>query len=402
MSDAKRNILFVNDSLHIGGGEKSLISLLNLIDYSRYNVDLLLFKRGGEFEQFLPDEVNIIEPPASMTDLLSTSIFGLTINGRIRETIARLRFSLLVRLQRKRQTVRDKNQLFWSCFSDLINGLDKKYDAAIAYSQGIPTFFVAEKVSAVKKFGWINVFYDLKDHQRQFQEKFYSTLDNIVIVSENSLENFKSVYPQFSHKMLVIHDICNADMLYRMAELEEPHMLPAAIRLLTVARLDFHFKGLDITAKACQILAERGVDFKWFIVGDGQDREYLETFISQHHLQDFLILLGAKANPYPYFKNCDIYVQTSRQEGWGISLVEARLFNRPVVTTEFSTVWNQMVQMKNGIVTDFEPAHVADAVEKLINDKDLYQSIYQYLMQEKKGNIEEIQKINKLLESMCD
>ena len=144
-------------------------------------------------------------------------------------------------------------------------------------------------------------------------------------------------------------------------------------------------------------MAERGIDFKWYYVGDGQDRAYLENYIRNHHLQNHLILLGAKANPYPYFKNCDVYVQTSRQEGWGISLVEARLFNKPVVTTEFKTVWNQMVQMKNGIVTDFEPENVADAIERLINDIALYQSIKVYLEQEKKGNTEEIQKFYELL-----
>lgn len=400
MSNGKKSILFVNDSLYIGGGEKSLISLLSLMDYSRYNVDLLLFQRGGEFEQFLPSEVNVIDPPASWTNLLSTSVSDLVIKGRMNEAVSRLHFSLKVRLLRKRKTVRDRNQLFWSCFNNYIKGPDKEYDVAVAYSQGVPTFFVAEKVNSSKKIGWINVYYDLKDYQRQFQEKFYSLLDGIVIVSENAHEVFCNVYPQFKEKMLVIHDICNSDLLFRMAENQIKDMpADSTTRLLTVARLDYHFKGLDITARACELLAQRGLDFKWYFVGDGQDRVYLENYIQEHHLQDRLILLGAKSNPYPYFKNCDIYVQTSRQEGWGISLVEARLFNKPVVATEFSTVWNQMVQMKNGIVTDFEPDHVADAVEKLMSDKELYLSLVDYLKQEKKGNAEELLKFDSLLDS---
>ena len=110
------------------------------------------------------------------------------------------------------------------------------------------------------------------------------------------------------------------------------------------------------------------------------------------------MFLGVTPNPYPYFKNCTLYVQTSRHEGYGLSIAEARLLNRPVVTTEFDAVWAQMVQGENGLVVPQDPVAVADAIERLLNDHLLYNHIVAYQQQEKKGNIEEIEKFYQLIE----
>jgi glycosyltransferase involved in cell wall biosynthesis len=123
----------------------------------------------------------------------------------------------------------------------------------------------------------------------------------------------------------------------------------------------------------------------------------MEAFIEQHQLQDHFFLLGTTPNPYPYFKACDIYVQTSRFEGFGLSIAEARLLNRPVVTTEFEAVYNQMIPGENGLVTAIDPHAVADAIERLLSDRKLYDHIVSFQQQEKKGNPEEINKFYALI-----
>ena len=110
------------------------------------------------------------------------------------------------------------------------------------------------------------------------------------------------------------------------------------------------------------------------------------------------MLLGTTPNPYPYIKNCTIYVQTSRYEGYGLSIAEARILNRPVVTTNFDAVWAQMVQGENGLVVPQDPVAVADGIERLLNDRQLYDHIVSYQKQEKKGNTEEIGKFYRLIE----
>ena len=149
--------------------------------------------------------------------------------------------------------------------------------------------------------------------------------------------------------------------------------------------------------EACNILKERGVEFVWYVIGDGEYRESMVDYITNHSLNDTFVLLGKKSNPYPYFKKARIYVQTSRREGFGLSIAEARLLNCPVVTTEFGAVWDQMVQGENGLVVSLEPDAIADAIEKLLNDKELYNHIVTYQRHEKKGNIEEIENFYRLI-----
>ena len=120
-------------------------------------------------------------------------------------------------------------------------------------------------------------------------------------------------------------------------------------------------------------------------MGCGDYRAEMELFIAKHHIEDYFVFLGTTPNPYPYIKNCMLYVQTSRHEGFGLSIAEARILNRPVVTTEFDAVWNQMVQGENGLVVSQDPVAVADAIEKLLYDKNLYNKIISYLNKEKKA-----------------
>lgn len=167
--------------------------------------------------------------------------------------------------------------------------------------------------------------------------------------------------------------------------------------LLTVARLDNGHKGYDIALEAAKILHERGVNFRWYVIGEGEFRNEMECFIIKNGLQDIFILLGAIPNPYPYIKECTMYVQTSRHEGFGLSIAEARILNRPVITTEFDAVYNQMIQGKNGIVVKVSPAEVANAVEYMLNNKKLKESIIAFQKQEKKGNKEELNKFYNLI-----
>ena len=124
----------------------------------------------------------------------------------------------------------------------------------------------------------------------------------------------------------------------------------------------------------------------------------MERFIAENQLQEHFILLGFTANPYSYMRQCDVYVQTSRHEGFGLTIAEARILNRPVVCTNFEACSMQMVDGKNGLITSFEPSDIADAIERLMNDKQLYQDIQDYLKTEKKGNVEEIENFYKLID----
>ena len=388
----RKKILFVCESLRAAGGEKSLVTLLSLIDYGRYEVDLQLFGFGGEFEEFVPKEVNML-PPFKYTNYLLGKE-----KGNFKMFIARWVYSLS--LLGRKKTIKEQARLYWTHVSDCIDRCHKHYDIAIAYGQCHPTFYVAEKVDADRKLAWVNCVYHLDGKERDWQKSFYDAIDKIVMVSDAALKHFQGVYPQMKDKMFLMPDLINPQMIFEMADIGNAYVDDyVGCRLLTVARLNMADKGYDITLEACRILKERRRMFRWYALGRGDYRQEMESYIAQHDLQDTFILLGTTPNPYPYIKNCDIYVQTSRHEGFGLSIAEARILNRPVVTTEFDAVWQQMVQGENGLVVPQNPVAVADAIGRLLDDKTLYNHIIEYQHQEKKGNTEEIEMFYQLIEN---
>lgn len=393
-----KKILFVIDSLACAGAEKSLITLLSLIDYSKYEVDLQLFSYGGELENLLPKDVKLLEPfnytnftALSLKKAIQDGIFRL----KLRYLFSRLKFSFILR--KGKYDNRAKARLFWEINKNCIEESEKEYDIAIAYAQGVPTFYVADRVRAKRKFAWVNVSYQLEGIEKEYQREKYKKFNKIVLVSDSVKDIFEEVYPEFREKFEVIYDINNPKIMEDMSKIGDKLPNKDEIKLLTIGRLA-NQKGYDIALEVCKILKDRGIKFKWYALGKGPLKEELEQKIDELELKEYFILLGVTSNPYGYIKSADIYVQTSRFEGFGLAIAEARILNVPVVTTEFDAVYNQMVQRKNGIVTQMNAQSVADGIMELIENKELKNSIIEYLKNEKKGNLEEYKKFEKLIE----
>ncbi|MFB4168893.1 glycosyltransferase [Virgibacillus sp. JSM 102003] len=394
----KKNLLFVIDSLKTAGAEKSLVTLLSMLDYSVYSVDLLLFAHGGALEELVPEEVNILKPlkytKFSELDLIDSLKYSV-VNREYKMLSARFKYSS--RLRKGKYSNPQKAMLFWQSVSSVIPGNPKEYDVAVSYAQGIPTYYVAEKVKAKSKFAWVNVSYQLNEKEKEFQRIFYDQYNKIVAVSDSTKEVLLEAFPEYKDKINVIYDINNPNFISNMAELEDSYEDSFdGIRLLTIGRLA-NQKGYDIALETCRILKEQGIHFRWYVLGKGPLKKEIEEYIEKHNLNEHFVLLGVKANPYPFIKNADLYVQTSKFEGFGIAIAEARMLNIPVVTTRFDAVYSQMVDGKNGLVVDMNSTAVCDGILKLIGSNELRENIVNYLKTEKKGNVEEIEKFYQLI-----
>ena len=394
-----KKVLFVIDSLHCAGAEKSLTTLLSLLDYSKYDVDLQLFGYGGALEELVPKEVNILKPMEYIKfSSLSTknAVIKSLKNMNFKMLSSRLKFSLAIR--KNNYSNAQKARIYWQKVSNVIEENNKKYDIAISYAQGVPTFYVAEKVCAKKKLAWVNVSYKLEDEDRVFQEQFYDKYNKIVAVSDSAKNIFLETFPKYTNKLEIIYDINDADFIKKMSDQGKSYNDDyTGLRILTIGRLA-NQKGYDIALEACKILKEKGIEFKWYSLGIGPLKEEIEKYINENNLENNFKLLGVKSNPYPFIKDCDIYVQTSRFEGFGIAIAEARMLNKPVVTTRFDAVYNQMKDRKNGLVVDMNSQGIVNGILELINNKKLTNEIISYLKTEKKGNTEELEKFYKLIE----
>lgn len=394
-----KKVLFVIDSLHCAGAEKSLTTLLSLLDYSKYDVDLQLFGYGGALEELVPKEVNILKPMEYIKfSSLSTknAVIKSLKNMNFKMLSSRLKFSLAIR--KNNYSNAQKARVYWQKVSNVIENNNKEYDIAISYAQGVPTFYVAEKVCAKKKLAWVNVSYKLEDEDRVFQEQFYDKYNKIVAVSDSAKNIFLETFPKYTDKLEIIYDINDADFIKKMSDQGQSYNDNyTGLRILTIGRLA-NQKGYDMALEACKILKEKGIEFKWYSLGIGPLKEEIEKYINENNLENNFKLLGVKSNPYPFIKDCDIYVQTSRFEGFGIAIAEARMLNKPVVTTRFDAVYNQMKDRKNGLVVDMNSQGIVNGILELINNKKLTNEIIDYLKKEKKGNTEELEKFYKLIE----
>lgn len=397
---AKKKLLFVIDSLDCAGAEKSLVTLLSLLDYKQYKVDLMLFGYGGILEALLPSEVNLLKP------LTYTKFSELPLKKAMRNSLtkknyklftSRLRYSIKLRL--KNYTNPQKARIFWESVSKVVENNPETYDNAISYAQGVPTFYVAEKVKAKKKFAWVNVSYRLTGKERSFQQRYYDVYNKIVAVSDSTKNIFLETYPGYKSKMKVIYDINDYTLISNMADMDQNNVedyYGDGIKLLTIGRLASQ-KGYDIALEACKKLKDKGTNFKWYVLGKGPQEDEIKEYITKNNLTEHFILLGIKENPYPYIKKSDIYVQTSKFEGFGLAIAEARMLNVPVVTTRFDAVYNQMIDEKNGLVVDMNEEAVVNGIMRLIQEPNLKDKIVQYLKTEKKGNVEELEKFYQLI-----
>jgi glycosyltransferase involved in cell wall biosynthesis len=394
----KKSLLFVIDSLECAGAEKSLVTLLSLMDYSRYSVDLMLFGHGGVLEELVPKEVNILKPLKYAEFAKQSFLKALTYSvSHLNYKMFASRIQYSIGIRKNKCSNPQKAGIYWRSVSKVIDTNSKSYDVAISYAQGIPTFYVAEKVSAKKKFAWVNVSYRLDPFEREFQTQFYDQYDKIVAVSDSTKDIFLETFPQYKREMKVIYDINNPRLIIDMAHLGNGYEDQFnGVRILTIGRLAYQ-KGYDFALEACKKLKDKNINFRWYALGKGPLQKEIEDYINQNGLSEHFVLLGVKSNPYPYIKQADIYVQPSRFEGFGIAIAEARMLDIPVVATRFDAVYNQMVHGKNGLIVDMNAEAISDGILQLLKNISLRKEITKNLNAEKKGNIEEIEKVYELI-----
>ncbi|MCU5377758.1 glycosyltransferase [Bacillus cereus] len=387
----KKKILFVIDSLQSGGAEKSLVSLLSSFDYTKYEVDLLMFSASGLYLPLLPKQVNVLEVPTIIKR--QAEKFNYLIKHKyFKELFLRVGASISLRnpyINKKLHAA----QVVWRWVSKGMDSLKGTYDVAIAYSQGMPTYFVANKVYACKKIAWVNTDYRLAAYNKDFDLNYYEKFNEIVAVSDGCKEVLIQEIPKIESKIQVVYDIISPTLIKSMANESKGFSDQfEGLRILTIGRLVYE-KGYELAIEACYKLKQKGYRFKWYVIGEGNLQSELEDRISKYNLHDTFILLGTYKNPYPFIKHSDIYVQPSRYEGFGLALAEARIFQKPIVVTDFVTVHNQIKHRENGLIVKMDSEAVYEGVKEIIENDLLKKRLFENLKKEKVGTEEEIEKI---------
>jgi len=342
-----KKIVFFVESLYCGGAERSLLSLLQNLDRKKYDIDLLVIKKGGEFEKFIPDNINY-------------NFLDIKYNF-----LGKLKFFV----NRKTDPHTHTAQIFWKSFKDQIPIYSKEYDVAIAWGQGFATYFTGMKINAIRKYAWINTDYNKAGYNYKYDKETYSHFDKIVGVSDFVKESMQKYIDE--SKLLSISNIIDEDDVKVRAKHAIDTIFDTNVKnIVSVGRL-VKLKSFDLSIQVAKNLKDRDVSFKWYIIGEGSERERLEKLIDENDLGKFVILIGFNENPYPYIKACDIYVQTSSFEGLGRTLIEASILKKPIVTTNFPTSYCILENQETGLIVEMNAESVANAILRVLKDDNL-------------------------------
>lgn len=378
----KIKMLVVYTSFQIcGGAERFLLNFFEIFPSDRYEIDLLLFDGNQDnacMFDMIPGNVNVLPFLKQYSKWSPELMKELAASGQ--SEVAEIRTLIHDRnldAEFKKLSLGVRHEENWRLLKDLCPKFSG-YDIAIAFTNTLPLKVVAEKVSAAKKYAFSHI--DFKgaietlpqnDSLYRSEKPYYEKMNGIVCIAHQNAESFRSYFPDLADRVKVLLNINNKALIMRQAdeffpvEYQQNHF-----NILTIARI-MPQKGIDLLLETAKCLKDSGMDFRWYVLG--RDYEDLHS-LNCHKLHEDLELdgqvffLGERPNPFPYYKNCDLYVQTSRFEGRPLSIEEAMTMNCPIVTTEFSSARDQIEDDVNGRICPADPGAIAKDILELFHD----------------------------------
>lgn len=358
----KKKILFINGHLNAGGVEKALVDVLKHLDYSRFDVDLLLLEDLGDYAQDVPEQVNLV-----FRSLVNT--YGSLPKCLLRCVKQRDWFSLRIRLIFLIMKLLGQKHIRWS--RKLLTD-NKHYDCVVSFRPGICTQIAAFACNADRRITWwhhgeINV-------EPQSYLETASACDTVAVVSDACRKMLQETFPTLQSKMAVIPNILDTEQIRLKAEAFSPYAGNDTFHIVSVGRLaeEKHFENAIYAARC---LKERGHTFRWHLVGDGVMRDALQEKAAEAGVADCFIFECNQPNPYPYMKNANLFVHPSYVESFGIVVAEAMTLGIPCVVTKSLGPCEFIEDGINGVLTEQNPESMTEKVLETLTNHELYQYI---------------------------
>lgn len=387
----KKKILVVQGSLQAGGAEKATVSFLNTLPQERYEVDLMLSSRTGLFYKQVPEWVNIIDAPYPFNCLVHKPVdWRFYIKHSPFMWVKKVIRTYIAKHQSKFHLI----QSLWKQWRDNIPVFDKEYDIAYGGQEGCTNYYIIDKVKAKRKILWIHSDYEKLEYVDDFDRTYFKRASVVATMSPKARDILQKHFPESADHIWFLENITNGSMIRKMAaeDIDDNQFkLVEGVNLVSVGRLSLP-KNFGRAVRVASVLKKRGVVFHWTIVGEGPLRNTLESQAKELGVDDVVSFIGLRSNPYQYVSKSDILVVTSDYEGRSIAIDEAQVLGIPVITTNYPTAKDAVVDGETGLICDMTPEAIADAVMRLESDRSLYAHICQSLECKKDGNVKEIEK----------
>lgn len=396
-----RKILIFSHAMELGGAERSLLGLLDAIDSTKYQTDLFLMRHHGELLPFVPKDINLL-PEVPAYTVLARPMAQTAKEGHFLITAARLcgkiaaaRFAK-ARAHKESMVALEYSHKYTRRFMPPVQP-NTEYDLAISFLT--PHYIVAEKVRAKQKIAWIHTDYTHINVDVTSELAMWSKYDRIASISDAVTESFLKVFPSLASRIVLIENILPEKLVRNEATADVSAEMPddGTVRLLSIGRFS-SAKNFDNVPDICRRLIEMGLAVKWYLIGYGGDEALIRRKITESGMEEHVMILGKKDNPYPYIAACDLYVQPSRYEGKAVTVREAQMLGKPVVITNYATSASQLEDGVDGIVVPMDNAGCAEGIAALLRSPEKMAQLAENCRERDYSNAQEIEKIYNMME----
>ena len=376
----KKKILFVAYSLTGGGAEKALVNLLNMLDYSRYDVTLQLVENRGINLEYLPAPVKLRPALKDTTWLLDSG------KPFIKQALCHARLGVIgkrlcvgIKMRGKTVSPHQKNLMKWRDVKNLFPKEKEHFDIAAAYLQGFPIYYAVDCVNADKKLGWMHIDYSKIDAgNRESFEAYFKKLDGFVTVSQKCVNSLQEAFPKLSNIKL-LYNLNSPELIHSLSVRDAIEDMDTSVpTVLSIGRMTEQ-KGYDFALQAAAIMKRAGFRFTWYVMGAGPLEQELRAMAHELDVEDVFVFLGVRSNPYPYIKAATVIAQTSRYEGKSVVLDEAKILKKPILATNYNSVSDQITNGRDGYVVDMNPEAIAKGLMALLSDEEKQKALAEAL-----------------------
>ena len=380
----KINMLVLSDSFRVSGGtERFLLNFLKIFPKESYRIDLVLYDDyQDEAKMFnaIPGHINVLPCLKQFSKWTPELLEELKRSGKaemadVRDFIHKRNSSE----DFKRHPLEFRIDENWRSLVEICPEY-KGYDIAIAFRDELPLVILAERVQAVKRYVFVHLDYKtvnlLSAHPNgvlQARKPYFGKMDGIVCVADQNAESFRELLPSLADRVKVLKNINDTrSVLDQASAFYPPEYRKDAFNILTVARLHPQ-KGIELLLMAAyKLKTAYGIDFRWHVLGNRSLRVYTVQYYELQKrlgIEGEVIFWGERPNPFPYYKHCDLYVQTSVYEGRPLSIEEAMALNCAIVTTDVSGIRDQIRDGINGRFCAQDADDFAKAIFELYSDE---------------------------------
>ena len=397
-----KKILIVSQAMELGGVERALLGLLENFDTESYDVDLFLMRHTGELLDQIPANIHLL-PEIKEYASLAVPMMGVLRRGQISVAFGRMYAKMKARKRVKQLGIQGDNAVeleyshkytAWS----MPTISEKQYDLVISFLT--PHYFAALKTTAKKKIAWIHTDYSTVQIDVESELPMWSKFDWIASISNDVTSSFLKTFPSLKDKIILVENIMPTEHIRSLSALDSVEQaMPRKddIKLLSIGRF-CTAKNFDSVPEICKLILDHGLNVTWYLIGYGGDEMLIRQKIQEYSMENHVIVLGKKSNPYPYIKACDIYIQPSRYEGKCVAVREAQMLGKPVIITNYATSASQLEDGVDGVIVPLDNEGCAQGIAGVLRNPQLKDQLRETCKQRDYSNSQEVEKIYRLME----